>query len=303
MTICSIILNWNGSKYISDTIESLLKVDSTGVNHQIIVVDNNSTDDSVTLIKNKFPQIRLLQNPINLGFAAGNNRGINYAISQNCDYIWIINSDISVAPDTLQKLLEGTKKYPLAGIYGAKIYFAPGYEYQKNRYLPNQLGKVIWYAGGIIDWKNVLASHRGVDEVDKGQYEYDLETDFITGAVMLIKKSTLESLHGFDPDYCFYFEENDLCQRAKKMGSRLMFIASAHAWHQNAQSTGMGSPLQDYFLTRNRLLFGMKYAPLRTKFALIREAKRLQSTGREWQKKAINDFFSRRFGAGSFELK
>lgn len=148
-----------------------------------------------------------------------------------------------------------------------------------------------------------MASHRGVDEVDRGQLDYDLETDYITGAVMFIRSGLFSKIGQFDPDYCFYYEENDFCQRALKAGSKLTFLYQPKAWHKNAQSTGMGSPLQDYFLTRNRLLFAEKYAPMRSKIALLREARSLKSKGREWQIKAVNDYFSRRFGSGSFELK
>lgn len=303
MKICAVVLNWNGKDIISDTLESLLAVDAKGHELEIVVVDNASTDGSPDLITKKVPQVTFFQNPTNMGYAAGNNRAIRYALKKGADYVWIVNSDIQLAPDSLHHFLEGAQKYPNAKIFGCKIYFAPGFEFYKDRYSSTDSGKVIWFGGGQIDWKNVLASHRAVDEVDRGQYNYDLESDFITGAVMFINTSLIKNIGGFDVKYCFYFEENDFCQRAVAAGSKLMFLSSPKAWHKNAQSTGMGSPLQDYFITRNRLLFGYRYAPMRSKIALAKEAWRMRKTGREWQKKGINDFINRRFGAGSFELK
>lgn len=302
MKVVCLVLNWNGAKYIGDTLTSLLQVDHPDCEYEVVVIDNDSTDNSVTLISDKYPKIKLLQNPTNMGYAAGNNQGINYALSAGADFVWVVNSDITVDRTILTRFLEGATKYKTAGIFGCKIYFAPGFEYHKERYSAAEHGKVIWYAGGIIDWKNVIASHRGVDQVDRGQYDIDLEVDFVTGAVMFLRRSVLERVGAFDPNYAFYYEENDLCQRAYHRGFKLMYLGLANAWHANAQSTGMGSPLQDYFISRNRLLFGMKYAPLRAKLALFRQSRRLLASGRPWEQRGISDFYKRSFGFGSFEI-
>jgi GT2 family glycosyltransferase len=197
--------------------------------------------------------------------------------------------------------LDGAAKSYRDGIFGCKIYFAKGYETHKERYQDNELGKVIWYAGGLIDWSNCYSSHRGVDEVDKGQFDRNFETDFVTGACMLIKRQVIEEVGLFDPKYFLYLEENDLCQRAKRKNYKLIFLYQPTAWHENAQATGLGSTLHDYYLTRNRLLFGLKYAPLYTKFALLRESYRMLKSGRPWQKRGVMDFYTGNFGAGSYQ--
>ena len=111
-------------------------------------------------------------------------------------------------------------------------------------------------------------------------------------------------MKGFDNRYFLYFEDSDLSQRLKKAGYKILFYPKAILWHKNAGSTGgSGSSLQDYFTTRNRMIFGLKFAPLRSKIALIRESLRLLSSGRQWQKKGIRDFYLRRFGKGTFPLK
>jgi len=164
------------------------------------------------------------------------------------------------------------------------------------------LGKVFWYAGGEMDWKNVIGHHRGVDEVDHGQYDDISETGYVSGCCMLLTKKLLEKVGGFDKKYFLYYEDNDLSQRSKRKGFKILYAPKAVIWHKNAGSAGgSGSPLQDYYITRNRMLFGMRYAPLRSKVALVRESIRLLLSGRKWQKAGIADFYKRRFGKGSYK--
>ncbi len=301
MKVSIVVLNWNGEKYISHCLDSLKNLLHTSIEIEKIVVDNDSTDNSVELIKNQFSDCVLLRNPTNLGYAQGNNIGIKYALRKKADFIWILNSDIIVEKSSLIKHIEATALHPNVGIFGCKIYFAPGYEFHKDRYTKNDLGRVIWYAGGQIDWKNVISSHRGVDEIDKGQFDEDVLTDYVTGASMFVRSDVFERVGLFDPNFFLYFEETDFCQRAMKHGYKNMYISSPVVWHENAQATGMGSPLQDYFITRNRLLFGLKYAPLRAKQALIRESINIYRSGRVWQKQAVVDFFVGRLGKGTYK--
>jgi len=162
------------------------------------------------------------------------------------------------------------------------------------------LGKVIWYAGGEYDWDNVYAKHIGVNEVDKGQYDGQRETDFITGCLFITKAEVLKEVGLFDERYCLYFEDSDLGMRIKKAGYKLIVDSNVKLWHKVAQSSGIGSPLNDYFITRNRLLFGMDYARTRTKLALLREAVKKIFIGTKAQKMAVRDFFMRKLGGGSW---
>jgi len=97
-----------------------------------------------------------------------------------------------------------------------------------------------------------------------------------------------------------YYEDIDLSMRIKKAGFEVLYIPSANVWHKVAQSSGIGSGLNDYFITRNRLLFGMRYAKLRTRFALYRESLRFLLSGRVWQRKGVLDFYLGRLGKGSW---
>ena len=176
-----------------------------------------------------------------------------------------------------------------------------GSEFHKDRYKKAEIGRVIWYAGGTIDWKNMIASHRGVDEVDKGQYEKLEKTDFASGCCVMIKREVLVKIGLFDEKYFLYYEDNDLCQRAKIAGYEIYYQPNAILWHKNAGSTGgSGSILQDYYITRNRLLFGFKFAALKTKLSLVKESLGLMLNGRQWQKKGALDFYLNCFGKGSY---
>lgn len=310
MKVFIIILNFNGREFILQCLDSVKKLRTDGCGLETLVVDNVSTDDSFELIKQNYPDLRLLVNKENLGFAEGNNVGIRDALKNGADFVLILNPDTIVDKDLVVQLISaiggsatGGKVASLnnqIGIVGPKIYFAPGYEFHKVRYKPEERGKVIWYAGGIVDWKNVLASHRGVDEVDQGQYNQAKKTDFVSGCAMMVKREVFEKIGLFDPKYFLYWEDNDFCQRARKAGFGIFYTPGAKMFHLNAGSSASGGPLQEYYTTRNRLLFGMRYAPLRAKLALIKESLKLLMTGRKWQKIGVRDFYLGRFAKGSW---
>lgn len=289
-----ILVNWNGGKETLECLESINKLRVVDIEVITVVVDNASTDDSVIQIQKKYSKIKLLEERENVGFSGGNNRGIRYALDQGADYIWLLNNDTTVDPEALCSLIRsGGKK----DIVGSKIYFARGREFHKNRYNSTDFGKVIWYAGGKIDWANMYGSHRGVDEVDVGQYEEGEETDFVSGCSLLIRREVIERVGMFDEKFFVYWEDLDFCLRAKDHGYKIYYEPKSVVWHKNASSTGgSGSRLHEYYQTRNRLLIGMRYAPVRTKLALIREAITML-IGREREKKqAVIDFILGRFG-------
>ena len=118
---------------------------------------------------------------------------------------------------------------------------------------------------------------------------------------MVITRRALEKVGLLDEKYFMYLEDLDYSERIKKAGFKIIYEPKAIVWHKNAQSSGVGSDLNDYFFTRNRLLFGMTYAPIRTKFALIRESGRLAVKGRKWQKRGVVDFYLRNFEKGSWK--
>lgn len=310
--IAIILLNYNSTDETIVCINSLQEMPRDTGEITVVVVDNNSHADQVKKLdryivdieqkKDSVFAVKYIKNNSNLGFTGGNNTGMEYALQEKMDLIMLLNNDTIVHKIFLTEMVKELESSSKIGVVVPKIYFAPGHEFHKERYTGKDSGKVIWYAGGTIDWENAIGHHVGVDEVDDGtKYSETGDTEYATGACMLIRTSVLEKVGLFDPDYFLYYEDSDLSMRIKNAGFRIRFAPDAIVWHKNAGSTGgSGSGLQDYFISRNRMLFGMKYAPLRTKAALIRESIRIQISGRKWQKKGVRDFYLRRFGKGSY---
>lgn len=296
------ILDYNGKEQTLACLKSLDKIDLDGITLSVIIIDNYPLK-VFSLDGGKFKSFtpHIIKTKDNLGFSGGHNVGIKEALKLGVEYVVVLNNDTVVDHNLLQELVKVAESQPHVGAVVPKIYFEKGHEYHKDRYKKEELGKVIWYAGGHIDWANVYGIHEGVDMVDTGQFNETRQTDLLTGCCFLIKREVLEAVGGFDERFFLYFEDADLNQRIKKKGYSIWFAPNALLWHINAASTGgSGSTLQDYFLSRNRLLFGMRYAPLRTRIALLRESVRLLRSGREWQKKGIEDYFMRRFVKGRF---
>lgn len=293
--ITAVIVNWNGKQDTLACLSSLQKVDLNGNPFSVIVVDNGSTDGSVDAIKHEFPKVTLLTTGENLGFTGGNNVGIHQAMKDGADLIWLLNNDTIVDTNVLSFV--GAFDDDVVGAVGCKIYFAPGREFHHDRYTDNQRGKVFWYAGGIIDWKNMYASHRGVDEVDHGQYDKIEETPFITGCSFVVRREVIEKVGMLDDRYYLYLEDLDWNLRIQKAGWKTLYIPTSIVWHVNAGSSGRpGNPVHEYYFTRNRLLLGMRYASLRTKLALLRESIKFLCTASDIRKKAVRDWLFGRWG-------
>lgn len=297
------IINYNGSDNTVTCLNSLKKASRKNFDVYVRVIDNNSQIPfSCNEDEYKGLNLSIYHSKKNLGFSGGHNLGIQYAKEIQADYILILNNDTTVDSAVVEKLFTVIEEKKCVAVV-PMIYFSSGHEFHKDRYSKQDEGKVVWYAGGKLDWKNLIGYHVGVDEVDSGQFNTVVETEFATGACVLLPMQVLEKSGWFDEKYFLYYEDNDLCMRLKKYG-KILFVPQAKIWHDNAGSTGgSGSNLQDYFITRNRMLFGMRYAPLRTRLALIRESIRIFRAGREWQRKGVRDFYLRKFGKGSYPVR
>ncbi len=298
-----IVLNFNGAKNTFECINSLKKVRTPqGCEVVPVIVDNASHDNSIELFKKEFPDVILLENKVNTGYSGGNNTGIEYALKNGAAYIIVLNNDTVLNRSFILNLIEALRDHK-ADVACPKIYFEKGYEFHKDRYKKEDLGKVFWFAGAEMDWANIIGHHRGVDEVDRGQYDKQVDIDFITGACFIATREVFEKIKGFHDEYFLYYEDADLVMRMHEQKFKLILAPKSIIYHKNAGSTGgSGSPLHDYYITRNRLLFGMKYASFRTRIALFRESMRFLVRGRKWQKKGVLDYYFRRLGKGTYPL-
>jgi len=298
-----IILTFNGIDLTLDVLKDISKLDISGITTETVVVDNASKDETVKTLKNyKLPNMdfKLIVNDENLGFAGGNNVGIKDCLKRGSDFIVLLNNDVILSKNLLQVLVNTALKNEKIGIVSPKMYFAKGFEFHKDRYKESELGKVIWYAGGIIDKNNVYSHHKGVDEVDLGQYDNEEETDFANAAAVLIRSKLFEEIGLLDEKFFLYWEDADLSQRAKLKNWKVVYTPKTHIWHKVSVATGgPGGEVNDYYLIRNRFVFGFRYFSLRTKLALIRDSFRILLKGRKWQKMAVVDFYLGRLGKGS----
>lgn len=290
--VAVIVVHYKNSEDTKETLTNLVR--SNG-QFQIIVVANSGEQNEAFLPSNN-SNIDVLRPGKNTGFSKGNNLGIAKALDMGVKSVILLNNDTVFSPFLIQKLCSFAQKNPEVGIISPKIYFEKGYEYHKNRYKPEEKGSVLWYAGGIIDWNNMYVSHKGVDEVDRGQYDRVCETEFATGCCMLIKRDVIEKIGTFDEEYFLYFEDVDYSQRAQKAGFRVLYYPGLSLSHKNASSSGKpGSVVHRYYLTRNRLYFAKKYARKGLwKSLVLQSIQQVIHGGIESQ--AILDFFLGRMG-------
>src|SRR3989344_1767618 len=172
MKVAIITLNYNGKKDTLEFLASLRKLKTDNCELLTVVVDNGSSDGSVLAVHKQFPGVDIIQTGENLGFSGGFNKGIEYAKLWGADFFLLINNDCLIdSENLLDELIKTLKSEEKIGLVSPKIYFAKGFEFQKNRYSKEDEGKVLWFAGGSFDFNNIGSIHRGIDEVDKAKYD------------------------------------------------------------------------------------------------------------------------------------
>lgn len=248
---------------LHDLIESLQKQSDTRFQ---IFVTNYAQSKSHHFLQNKYTQL----NRINKGYAFGINEGIKEATQQGYSQFCVINDDTFVDKHFVKNCRKSLSLHPRS-LIGGKIYYAPGYEYHKERYEKNDLGHVIWFAGGSIDWQQSQPKHTGVDEIDSHKYDSLVESEFITGCLMCFDNQVVDLVGFVDESYFLYYEDADYSERAKRAGIKLYYDPSLIIWHKVSSSTGgSGSTLHRKYQRRNLLRFALKYAPLKTKLHVIK---------------------------------
>jgi hypothetical protein len=239
-----VVINWNLKHKTSQCLRTVMASD---VPSDILVVDNGSQDNSVSYLRETFPQVEMITLPENIGFSAACNRAVELILRTTpCKYVFFLNNDAVVHPHTLSLLLEEARAYPEAGIIGPKIYYAGSF-------------KKIWYAGAVRR-KGVLAAARtGRDRIDRGQFDHRHTVDYVFGAAMLVRRQVFEMIGCFDENFFLYLEDMDFCLRAKEAGFSLRFVPQALVWHDGSASTVNHLPMRRYHFVRSTLYFARKH--------------------------------------------
>ena len=243
-----ILLNWNSYDHSSNCIQSLQQCDYP--NFEIIVVDNGSMDGSGNLLKANFPAIHLIASVTNEGFAAGNNRGFEYAIQQQFPYAMMLNNDVFVEPDFLSKLVDYMGSHPSAGAIQPKIFF-------------NHDRTKIWNGGSYyLPWFGWPYSKRYQRKAGALQSQFQV-VDWITGCAFLTKTSILKEVGLLNEAFFIYYEDADLSFRIRSKGYQLLFHPQSVIYHIAGSSNktkikgkeGYTSPFVHYLNSRNHIWF------------------------------------------------
>jgi hypothetical protein len=244
-----IIVNWNGQRYLERCLASLLR--QSYPDYEIVLVDNASTDGSAEFVRERFPQVRVLAQAENLGFAAGNNVGIR---ATQGGFIATLNTDTEAEPGWLAALVEGMSAAPRVGMSAAHVGMcASKMLFFDRRETINSTGIAMDRAG--------IAWDRDGGEPDA---QAGLEAGEVFGAcagAALYRREMLEQIGGFDDDFFYLYEDVDLAWRARLAGWRAWYCPAARVYHVHAGAGTEGSPFKSYHLARNRIWAILKNYP------------------------------------------
>jgi hypothetical protein len=237
-----VIVNWNGVRDTIECLESLKKIDY--LNYNVIVVDNASDGEDAEILKRKYGSyIYLIQNDKNYGFGVGSNMGTKYALEKfNPDFILLLNNDTVVDPKFLKELVKVAAMDKKIGITIPRIYYYGTEEHYTSYGTFNH-----WL--GLEFWEKKFEL--------KGVAKFDI----VSCCAALLRREVIEKGGFFDPAYFMYYNDIDLCIRARRMGFDFVVVPSSKIWHKAERAFGGSlSPRTIYYTTRNRLILIKKYA-------------------------------------------
>jgi len=230
-----IIVNWNSKNFLKTCLSSLYE--QTYDNYEIIIVDNASTDNSLESITDDFPQVKIIRNEKNVGFAAGNNIGITHSTG---DLIAMVNPDVIVQKEWLSKLVAVLCSSDRIGGVTGKMF-----------YLQNNLktDKV------FCTWSKI--NQFSVNPYNFRDNEPSSEVDYLSGAAMLVKKEIIDKVGFLDPDYFLFFDETDWCARMIRADYDLVYVPDAFVWHA-VSATISQTEKKIYYMERSKIRFAIK---------------------------------------------
>ena len=245
-----VILNWNSYQVTLDCLLSLRKMDYH--NFEVVLVDNGSVDESPEKLQANVPEIRLIRNATNLGFAGGCNVGMRDALRRGTDYVLLLNNDTIVAPDFLSQLVRVAESDEKIGAVSPKILFFDR---------PDRLN----YAGGEHRLWRLFPKVFGLRQLDDGSYDKLREVSFLTGCAFLIKAEVVRKIGVLEEIYFHFYEDIEWSLRVLKAGFKTFYVPSAKIWHKEHYVTdkNQGNGFIEFNLARANMIFARKHVPLR----------------------------------------
>lgn len=241
-----VLINYNGYRDTIECLQSLRNI--TYSNYEVIIVDNASTNESVTEIKRSITSNSnevLIESKINGGFSAGNNLGIEYALQHGADYCLLLNNDTVVDTQFLSELIEAMQKHPSGGLAIGKIL------YESNR-------ELIWYAGGELNYKTARTTHCFYKKIDKGLSDDVQKVTFATGCCMCLSRAAIEKVGLMNEEYFMYVEDVEYCIKLQARGFDMIYVPSARIYHKVGASTKTASTFSQFYTIRNKLFLIQK---------------------------------------------
>jgi len=240
-----LILHWNGIELLDDSLSSYLNNDYPSF--KVLLIDNGSTDNSVSYVKANYPEVIILENGRNLGYSAGFNVGLQFAFEQqNADFALVSNNDVKADQKVISELVKVAKSDKNIGFVTGKVYY---YDSPNVLQTVGKKSHPIRWNGGDI----------GVREQDNGQYDNISERFFADDIFTLVRRELFDDIGGYDEMFFLQCEEYDWQARAKKKGYRIMYTPFAKIWHKDSMTLGRTSPKKAYYDARNPMLVILKH--------------------------------------------
>lgn len=217
MNLSIVIVSYNTKELLRRCLESVIQ------DTEIIVVDNGSSDRSSEMVKKEFPEVELIKNKNNFGFAKANNQGIKIARGK---YVLLLNSDTEVKPGTLERLMEFVGKHPKMGVVGLRLLNSDESIQQSVYHFPTILGAI----------REFWLGQKGVYEEYVPEGNQPVEVEAVVGAAMLIPKKVFDKVGLLDERYFMYFEDLDFCRRLKRAGLKVFYLPTAKIIHHHGAS-------------------------------------------------------------------
>lgn len=247
--IAVVILNWNGKRFLEKFLPFLIANNTAGA--ELIVADNASSDDSIEFLQKKYPEIRIIRNPENYGFA----KGYNVALSQvEASYYVLLNSDIEVTPKWIEPVIELMDKDKTIAAAQPKI----------RSYDEREKFEYAGAAGGFIDKYGYPFCQGRIFqelEVDRGQFDEEKEIFWATGACLFVRADLYRDSGGLDDDFFAHMEEIDFCWRMKNQGYKIMYCPSSLIFHVGGGTLPKKNPKKTYLNFRNNFILLYKNLP------------------------------------------
>ena len=256
MKVAVVILNWNGKQLLEQFLPSVVQYSKEAT---VYVADNASTDDSVAFVKDQFPEVSIVVNPTNTGYAGGYNDSLQHI---EADVYALVNSDIEVTENWLQPIIKAFQNEPTTAIIQPKIL-----DYKNKDYF-----EYAGAAGGFIDQYGYPFCRGRIFntlEKDLGQYDTNQEIFWASGACFFIRSNVYKELKGFDTSFFAYQEEIDLCWRAINKGHTIKYLFESKVFHVGGATLQQGNPKKTELNFRNSLLMLTKNLPEKVLFRVL----------------------------------